>query len=101
MTKATRLVLGCMPRPTWLVRSTSELEALGRERSAGTSFVQGSLVCVTTDLRNAARALGWADAAAFDGAAGDDAVLTELRDLIRGREIGGYADPKTEKADPR
>ena len=82
LTKAARLVLGSGSGATWIVRSTSELDVLGRERLQGATFVQSQVVCTSAELARMARARGWPDVAELDVSAKEDIVVDRLRDLL-------------------
>jgi uroporphyrinogen III methyltransferase / synthase len=81
LTKAARLVLGSGSGATWIVRSTAELDILGRERMQGATFVQSPLVCTSAELAGVASERGWHDVAELDASA-SDAVVDQLRNLL-------------------
>jgi len=82
LTKAARLVLGLGSGARWIVRSPSELEILGRERSEGANVVQGPPICTSAELVRMARDRGWHDAAQLDASASDDVIVDRLRALL-------------------
>lgn len=82
MTKAARLVLGCMPHPTWIVRSTAELDILARERVQGAVFAEGLVVCASEHLARSAREMGSGNVAVVDFSLAEDDLVVQLKRLF-------------------